>query len=197
MESHPDMPDKSDVSGPEATLIALRSGDWLSDLVEQNGRPRHEQLAMHAGVSRDTPVAEASGVSAVLTTPSAIDAEADNGWPCRPAGLGRVALAELLARVVVAPSIIAGSNPAQVGVTQNRLVGLLTDRHSHAEARDIARALLVWFDLTGVLADVPPAMRWRAPRSLTKTDLAQIAALLNATPCPDRATVRALFQEVR
>jgi hypothetical protein len=100
--------------------------------------------------------------------------EPDNGWPIGPTPLGRVAMAELMARVVSAPTIIAGQ-ANEVGVTKNRLVDLLKGTYK-AQAKELAEWLMVWLDLAGVLVE--------HPRALATTNLAQIAAQLNATPCP-------------
>src|SRR6185503_10573211 len=77
--------------------------------------------------------------------------EPDNGWPIGPAPLGRVALAELLGRVVAAPAIVAGQ-PNELGVTKNRLVELLKISH-RTQAKELAEILMVWFDLAGLLLE--------------------------------------------
>jgi hypothetical protein len=119
--------------------------------------------------------------------------EPDNGWPIGPAPLGRVAMAELMARVVSAPAIIAGG-ANEVGVTKNRLVELLKGAH-RAQAKELAEILLAWFDLAGLLVEPTRPGRLRHPRPLVTTNLAEIAARLTATPCPDKATVTALWSE--
>jgi hypothetical protein len=119
--------------------------------------------------------------------------EPDNGWPIGPTPLGRVGLAEVMARVVTTPAIIAGQ-PNEVGATKNRLAELLKGAHK-AQARDLAEILLVWLDLSGLLAAPTRPGRLRHPRALLTTDLAEIAARLNATPCPDTETVNAMWSE--
>jgi hypothetical protein len=126
-------------------------------------------------------------------TPRAPDVELDNGWPTGPAPLGRAALAELFTRIIAAPSITTGSNPAQIGLTQNRLVDLIKGQFPHTATKDLARTLLAWFELSGLLAAAPSATRWRTPRALTTTELSTIAARLSATPVPDLAAVRAAW----
>ena len=116
--------------------------------------------------------------------------EPENGWPTGPAPLGHVALAELLARVVVAPAITSGL-PNERGLTKNRLAEQI--QLPAAQAKALAETLLAWFDLAGVLVEPPHPERLRHPRALRTTDLAEIAALLHTTPCPDGATVQALW----
>jgi len=117
--------------------------------------------------------------------------EPDNGFPVGPTPLGRVAMAELMARVASSPTIIAGQ-ANEVGVTKNRLVELLKSAHK-SQAKELAETLLAWFDLAGLLAEPTKPVRLRHPRPLTTTNLAEIAALLNATACPDTSTVQALW----
>jgi len=117
--------------------------------------------------------------------------EPDNGWPIAPAPLSRVALADLMARVVQAPAIIAGQDN-ELGVTKNRLVELLKGTHK-AQAKELAELLMAWFDQAGVLVEPSKPGRLRHPRALVTTDLAAIATMLNTTVCPDKATVAALW----
>ncbi len=119
--------------------------------------------------------------------------EPDNGWPVGPAPLGRAALAELMARVVSAPAIVAGPTN-ELGVTKNRLADLLKGTHK-AQAKDLAEVLLVWFDQAGLLVEPTKPGRLRHPRALVTTDLPQIAAKLTVTACPDQRTVAALWAE--
>ena len=123
-------------------------------------------------------------------TTAALAPEPENGWPAGPAPLGRIALAELLARVVSAPAIGAGPANEQ-GITKNRLAEQI--QLPAAQAKALAETLLAWFDLAGLLAEPTQPERLRHPRALRTTDLAEIAALLHATPCPDQATVQALW----
>ncbi len=116
--------------------------------------------------------------------------EADNRWPAGPAPLGRAALAELMARVVTAPAITNGL-PNERGLTKNRLAEQI--QLPAAQAKALAETLLAWFDLAGVLVEPPHPERLRHPRALRTTDLAEMAALLHATPCPDQTTVQALW----
>ena len=116
--------------------------------------------------------------------------EVDNGWPFGPAPLGRAALAELLARVVAAPALTSGL-PNERGLTKNRLAEQIQLPATQAKA--LAETLLAWFDLAGVLVEPTQPERLRHPRALRTTDLAEIAALLHTTPCPDGATVQALW----
>jgi hypothetical protein len=182
---------------PPAVLAASSTADdgddgWLAGLVTQNARPRHEQLAPAQPSRPIVPHIDTAAGGAPGTPPTS-NVEPDNGWPYGPAPLGRAALAELLARVVAAPSITTGSNPAQIGLTQNRLVDLLKGQYAQAPLKDLARTLLVWFEQAGLLADAPLATRWRTPRPLTTTELPAIAARLNATPIPDSEAVRAAW----
>jgi hypothetical protein len=119
--------------------------------------------------------------------------EPDNGFPVGPAPLGRVAMAELLAGMVATPAIIAGQTN-ELGVTKNRLVDLLKGAHK-AQAKELAEILMVWLDLADLLVQPTKPGRLRHPRALTTTNLAEIAARLNATPSPDKATVRAMWAE--
>jgi hypothetical protein len=117
--------------------------------------------------------------------------EPENGFPIGPPPLGRAAMAELMARVATAPTIIAGQ-ANEVGVTKNRLVELLKGGHK-AQAKELAEWLMAWFDLAGLLAEPDKPGRLRHPRALTTTNLVEIASLLSATPCPDRSTMQLLW----
>jgi hypothetical protein len=119
--------------------------------------------------------------------------EPDNGWPIGPAPLGRVAMAELLACMVATPAITAGQ-ANELGVTKNRVVDLLKSGHK-AQAKELAEILLVWLDLATLLVEPTKPGRLRHPRALTTLNLAEIAARLNATPCPDKGTVKAMWAE--
>jgi len=118
-------------------------------------------------------------------------AEPNNGWPIGPAPLGRVAMAELMARVASSPTIIAGQ-ANEVGVTKNRLVDLLKGANK-AQAKELAEWLMAWLELAGLLAEPTRPGRLRHPRALVTTNLAEIAEKLSATPCPDKAAVKALW----
>ena len=135
--------------------------------------------------------AQAPQASAHRPAPVTPIAEPENGWPAGPPPLGRAALAELMARIVSTPMIIAGQ-ANEVGVTKNRLVDLLkgTDK---AQAKELTETLLAWFDLAGLLAEPSKPGRLRHPRPLTTTSLIEIAERLNATPCPDQSTVQMLW----
>jgi hypothetical protein len=119
-------------------------------------------------------------------------AEPENGFPVGPAPLGRTAMAELMARVASSPAIIAGQ-ANEVGVTKNRLAELLKSAHT-SQTKELAETLLAWFDLAGLLAAPSKPGRLRHPRPLTTTNLAEIAALLTATACPDPSTVKLLWE---
>jgi hypothetical protein len=96
-----------------------------------------------------------------------------------------------MSRVVAAPTIVVGQ-PNELGVTKNRLVEVL---HGvpRAQARELAEILLAWFDLAGLLVEPTNPGRLRHPRALITTNLIEIATRLNATTCPDKATVSALW----
>jgi hypothetical protein len=117
--------------------------------------------------------------------------EPENGWPIGPAPLGRVAMADLMSRVVAAPSIVGGQASEQ-GVTKNRLAEVLIGV-PRAQARELAEILLVWFDAAGLLVEPARVGRLRHPRPLITTNLPEIALRLNATPCPDKSEVAALW----
>ena len=117
--------------------------------------------------------------------------EPENGWPIGPTPLGRVAMADLMNRVVATSAIVAGL-PSEQGVTKNRLVEVFTGI-PRAQAKELAEILLVWFDQAGVLVEPTKPGRLRHPSALVTTNLAAIAARLNATPCPDRGTVVAMW----
>lgn len=134
----------------------------------------------------------AADVSPAATAPAPM-VEPDNGFPIGPAPLGRVAMADLMARIVAAPAIVAGQ-ANELGVTKNRIVDLLKGAHK-AQAKELAETLMAWFDLAGLLAEPTRAGRLRHPRALITTNLIEIAAQLGATPCPDRATVQAMWAE--
>ena len=102
-------------------------------------------------------------------------------------------MADLMTRVVQSPAIITGQANELV-VTKHRLVALLKGAHK-AEARELAQILMAWFDLAGLLIEATRPGRLRHPRALATTDLTAIAALLSTTPCPDSATVQALWAE--
>lgn len=119
--------------------------------------------------------------------------EPDNGFPVGPAPLGRVAMADLMARIVAAPAIVAGQANEQ-GVTKNRIADLLKGAHK-AQARELAEILMAWFDLAGLMVEPTRAGRLRHPRALITTNLIEIAARLGATPCPDKATVQTMWAD--
>jgi hypothetical protein len=119
--------------------------------------------------------------------------EPDNGFPVGPAPLGRVAMAELMARMLATPVIVAGQ-ANELGVTKNRLVDLLKGAHK-TEAKTLAEVLIVWFDQAGLLVEPTKPGRLRHPRALATTNLTEIAARLTSTPCPDKGTVTALWAE--
>jgi hypothetical protein len=119
--------------------------------------------------------------------------EPDNGFPVGPAPLGRVAMADLMTRLVAMPAIVAGQ-ANELGVSKNRLVELLKGTQK-AQAKELAEILMVWFDLAGLLMEPTRPGRLRHPRALTTTDLAEIAARLNALSCPDNATVQRMWAE--
>jgi hypothetical protein len=183
---------------PPAVLDAISTVDgahdgWLAELVMQNTRPRREQLARRGTAPLAATHSDAAQSGQGHAPLAVTEVEPDNGWPPGPAPLGRVALAELFTRIITTPSMTAGSNPAQIGLTQNRLVDLLKGQYVQAPLKDLARTLLVWFELAGLLADAPPATRWRTPRPLTTSELPTIAVRLSATPIPDSHTVRAAW----
>ena len=130
----------------------------------------------------------------LLATPM-VAPEPDNGWPAGPAPLGRVALAELMGHVVTHKDILYGKegDTNSIGVTKNRLVDLLG--MPKGQAKDVAEALMLWFDRAGILVEPARPGRLRHPRALATTDLMEIATRLIATPCPDAATVRAAWAE--
>lgn len=137
----------------------------------------------------------APGAESSAAQPAApvLAAEPDNGFPAGPTPLGRVALAELLARLVATPAIVAGQAQEQ-GVTKNRLAELFKG-YQKAQAKELAEVLMVWLDLAGLLVEPTRPGRLRHPRALNTTSLAEIAAKLSATPCPDAQTVQALWAE--
>lgn len=120
-------------------------------------------------------------------------AEPDNGWSLGPAPLGRVAMAELMARVASAPAIIAGQTN-ELGVTKNRLVDLLKGTHK-SQARELAEILMAWFDLAGLLVEPTKSGRLRHPRALTTMNLTEIAQKLSTIACPDKDTVRRMWAD--
>jgi hypothetical protein len=134
---------------------------------------------------------EASAVATVAAPPPMV--EPDNGWPVGPAPLGRVAMADLLARMVASPAIVAGQ-PNELGVTKNRVVELLRSAHK-AQAKELAEILIAWLDLAHLLVEPTRPARLRHPRALVTTNLAEIAARLNASPCPDKATAATMWAE--
>ena len=103
-------------------------------------------------------------------------------------------MADLLARMVATPAIVAGQ-ANELGVTKNRVVDLLKGAHK-AQAKELAEILMVWLDLADLLVEPTKPNRLRHPRALTTTNLAEIAARLNTTPCPDKATVKAMWAEL-
>ncbi|MFL5800907.1 MAG: hypothetical protein ACJ8CR_04120 [Roseiflexaceae bacterium] len=153
--------------------------------------PLH-MLRLHPGdLYTGEPSIVASALAAAAEPPPMV--EPDNGWPIGPAPLGRVAMAELLARMVATPAITAGQ-ANELGVTKNRVVDLLKSAHK-AQAKELAEILLVWFDLANLLVEPTKPGRLRHPRALTTLNLAEIAARLDATPCPDKGTVQAMWAE--
>jgi hypothetical protein len=196
--SRADMAEASALSegNPPAELAPSRLASLLRSAHDagQADAPPFQVSLLRTSEPRPSDVQQASDLSMVhdrSTPPPTI--EPDNGWPIGPTPLGRVALAELMARVVTTPAIIAGQ-PNEVGVTKNRLAELLKGTHK-AQARDLAEILLVWLDLSSLLVAPTRPGRLRHPRALTTTDLAEIAARLNATPCPAAETVNAMWSE--
>jgi hypothetical protein len=145
----------------------------------------------------DQPAADLPAPAAAPATTSPAEpppmVEPDNGFPVGPAPLGRVAMAELIARMVATPAIVAGQ-ANELGVTKNRLVDLLKGAH-RAQAKELAEILIVWLDVAGLLAEPTKPGRLRHPRALITTNLAEMASQLSATPCPDKATVKAMWTE--
>jgi hypothetical protein len=143
------------------------------------------------GQRADEPPLAARAYAASAEPPPMVEPE--NGFPVGPAPLGRVAMAELLARMVATPAITAGQ-ANELGVTKNRVVDLLKGTHK-AQAKELVETLMLWFDVAGLLVEPTKPGRLRHPRALTTMNLAEIAARLNATPCPDKGTVKAMWAE--
>jgi hypothetical protein len=182
-------PDDTEQSSRRAALLRAASASGRADaplmaiLPSRSDVREREQLPpLDQGSAR--PPADRPPHAQAITEP-------DNGFPVGPTPLGRVAMAELMARVVSSPMIIAGQ-ANEVGVTKNRLVELLKSAH-RSQAKELAETLLAWFDLAGLLVEPTKPGRLRHPRSLTTSNLAEIAALLNATACPDMPTVQMLW----
>ena len=181
--SRADVDPSSDAPAPTAGAAPEPASAWAVRIRQSRERASAAQPPM--------PSVSASPCAPAVS-PALPQAEPDTGWPVGPAPIGRAALQELMACVVTATAIISGA-PNQIGVTQNRLAELLRGRYANAQPRELARVLLVWFDLAGLIAPASAAMRWRSPRPLTTTDLAEVARMLGATPCPDAARAAALL----
>jgi hypothetical protein len=165
-----------------ALLRATRDVGQVAALSRSLQRPQ-----LSAPVIGEPPVGVESNTAPAPTV------EPENGWPIGPAPLGRLAMADLMTRMVQTPAIVSGQ-ANELGVTKNRLVDLLKGAHK-AQARELAEILMAWFDLAGLLVAATKPGRLRHPRALATTDLTTIAARLSATPCPDSATVQALWAE--
>jgi hypothetical protein len=152
--------------------------------------PTPERWGEQHAADLPAPAAATAAIAAAEPPPMV---EPDNGFPVGPAPLGRIAMAELMARMVATPAIVAGQ-PNELGVTKNRLVDLLKGAH-RAQAKELAEILIAWLDLAGLLIEPTKPGRLRHPRALTTTHLAEIAAQLSATPSPDKATVKAMWAE--
>jgi len=78
----------------------------------------------------------------------------------------------------------------QSGLSKGRLTGLKPLGLSEADAR----ALMVWFDRAGILAQPEVGQSpWRAPRPFAVSDREAIAAQLQMTPLPSADEVRATY----
>jgi hypothetical protein len=183
--SRHDVPDGPPQSRRAALLLATLDAGTAADMPLSLVASRHESYAA-------TPPPQAPSPSPTTATPVPM-VEPDNGWPIGPAPLGRIAMADLLARVVATPAIIAGQ-ANELGVTKNRIIELLKGAHK-AQAKELAEILLAWFDLAGLLVEPTKPGRLRHPRALVTTNLAEIAARLQTTPCPDKGTVKRLWAE--
>src|SRR5262249_54840772 len=132
IEAAPDAPDARqnalNISPPSrraALLLATLNAGAAADMPLSLVAPQHE------------PPVAASPSQALSTSPlvSVPMVEPDNGWPVGPAPLGRIAMADLMARVVATPAIVAGQ-ANELGVTKNRLVDLLKGTHK-AQAKEL------------------------------------------------------------
>ena len=198
-----DMPEIVDVALPRAD-VTLDAPTSCADIAPTTraGLFRHSRetgaasaLDVSTFEPRPRPPSTAPLSIAVPESPSdaAPIQELENGWPIGPAPLGRVAMADIVSRVVATPAIVAGL-PSEQGVTKNRLAEVFTGI-PRAQAKELAEILMVWFDQAGLLVEPTRPGRLRHPRALITPNLPEIAGRLNATPCPDKATVRALWTE--
>lgn len=184
-DAHQDTAHAPPRSQRAALLLATLSAGAADAPLSPGAPQRHDAYP----IAMPPPAAD---ISSAATAPAPM-VEPDNGFPVGPAPLGRVAMADLMARMVAAPAIVAGQ-ANELGVTKNRIVDLLKGAHK-AQAKELAEILMAWFDLAGLLAEPTKAGRLRHPRALITTNLIEIAARLGATPCPDRATVQAMWAE--
>jgi hypothetical protein len=182
-DSRHNVPDAQPQSRRAALLLATLDAGAAVDLPLSLIAPQYEPSLV-------APPSQAASVSPLVPTPMV---EPDNGWPIGPAPLGRIAMADLLARVVATPAIIAGQ-ANELGVTKNRIIDLLKGAHK-AQAKELAEILMAWFDLAGLLVEPTKPGRLRHPRALVTPNLAEIAARLQITPCPDKGTVKLLWAE--
>jgi hypothetical protein len=131
------------------------------------------------------------------TTAPAADTDIDTGWPHGLLGLTPSALAALLAHIVSDMAFTTAPQLDQIGVTKRRLqsAGLKLALFPEPQARPLAEALMVWFDVASILADPahPHDHRLNQPRALATSDLAWITERLRATPPPTPEAVRVAF----
>lgn len=95
----------------------------------------------------------------------------------------------LIEQLIAEPSF-QSTRKGQSGLSKGRLAGL----RAAGLSENVARALMVWFDRAGVLAQPEDGQSpWRAPRPFPLTDLNAIAVKLRDTPLPTSEEIRAAY----
>jgi hypothetical protein len=175
-------------SSPSTTTelddVALAA--WLRSAIERARQPQVPHLEPRTAL--ETPAAAVT----TATTPSneAADTDADPArrWPSGPGGLAPCAVEALIRQLTTNPTFTEAPQVSQIGVVKGRL------NKQAGLAEDVAGAVMVWLDASGVLTDpYRPEDRWRKPRPLAVTDLDQIAERLRVTPLPDAAAIQAAY----
>ncbi len=183
-DSRHDVPDAQPQSRRAALLLATLDAGAAVDLPLSLAAPQYEPSLV-------APPSQASPAPPQLVPAPMV--EPDNGWPIGPAPLGRIAMADLLARVVATPAIIAGQ-ANELGVTKNRIIELLKGAHK-AQAKELAEILMAWFDLAGLLVEPTKPGRLRHPRALVTPNSGGDRGAASDNPCPDKGTVKRLWAE--
>jgi hypothetical protein len=180
--------------GGEAAQAArarrARLADHLPPIVAgENIFAKRGELASVALLA--APTAPIAGLSNAPTAPA--KPKPESIWPKGP-GSGKGALWPNVLDTFFA-TILAPDSPYytadQLGLTYRRVLDTLGERHA-----EHARALIVWLDQAGLLAEpANPTRPWECPRPLTTPIPTEIAAGLQGTPHPTGEALERAKQE--